>query len=233
MVKTTIHSEGGDQSRFGIIWDMDGVLIDSVPFHYQAWQEVFTKRGKNLDKAISEKPFGHVDTIKAIMGADISENELKAIAAEKEAVFRRLIARKIQPLPGVISLIHELNTLGFKQAVASASPMENIRLILTGIGGEDLFDAVVCAEDVTHVKPDPGAFITAAQRLGVKIKSCLVIEDMPAGIQAARSIGMRCIGVATNRPREMLESADAVVKSPNEISVQLIISLINLLLNLP
>jgi beta-phosphoglucomutase len=205
-------------SRYGVIWDMDGVIIDSVPFHYQAWQAVFKKRGKSLEKSISEKPFGHIDTIRSVMGQDISDAELGTIATEKEAVFRHLIRQRVQPLPGVIPLLAELRQRGFKLALASSAPKENINLILEGLHARVYFDAVVSAEDVTHTKPDPEVFALAAKRLGLSNSECIVVEDMPAGIVAAKQLCMRSIGVATNRPKELLAEADLVVGSMKEVT---------------
>ena len=205
---------------YGVIWDMDGVMIDSVPFHYRAWQAVFSKRGKNLDKSISEKPFGHIDTIKSVMGKEISDTEIKAIALEKEVLFRELIRENLHPLPGVISLLKDLRNAGFKLALASSSPRQNIKLILDGLGANSYFDTVVSAEDVSRVKPDPEVFVLAAARLDLDHNRCIVIEDMPAGVNAAKSLGMLCIGVATNRPVEMLREADIVVKSLSKVTLQ-------------
>ena len=205
-------------SLYGIIWDMDGVIIDSVPFHYKAWQAVFMKRGKSLEKSISEKPFGHIDTIRSVMGKDISDDELKIIAKEKEELFRELITERLQPLPGVTPLLAELKKEGFKQALASSSPKQNIALILEGLQVASYFNVVVSAEDVKHVKPDPEIFRIAAERLGVKGSNCIVVEDMPAGIAAARRLGMRCIGMATNRPKGMLSEADLVLDSMEGIT---------------
>ena len=210
---------------YGVIWDMDGVIIDSVPFHYQAWQTVFQKRGKNLEKSITEKPFGHIDTIKSVMGKDISEVELKEIATEKEEVFRQLITEQIRPLPGVIRLLVALRKNGFKLALASSSPRENIDLILEGLRASSYFDIIISAEDVKHAKPDPEVFMLAAERLGVKNERCIVVEDMPAGVSAAKQVGMRCIGVATNRPKAMLNDADVVVESLAKITLRDFLSL--------
>ena len=110
-------------------------------------------------------------------------------------------------------------------AIASSAPMENIQLILRGLGIESYFQAIVWGREVTEGKPSPQAFLLAAEKLGVKPEDCLVIEDAVAGVSAAKRAGMKCIAVTTTNPREKLHEADLVVDSLAEVGADVVAGL--------
>ena len=104
-------------------------------------------------------------------------------------------------------------------AIVSSTPRENVRVVLRSLGLEGVFETVIAEEDAPKGKPDPQGFLVAAERLGVKPEECVVIEDAPGGVEAAKRAGMRCIGLTTSRPREALAEADVVVDSLEEEAV--------------
>jgi len=204
-----------------VIWDMDGVIADTGPYHYKAWRSVFKKRGVDLTEEGFRSRFGQRnDTIiRGNLGEHVSQSEIEVIATEKEEDFRNLVRQQVKPLPGAVELVRSLPEHGFKIAVASSAPIENIMLVIESLGIDDCFHAIVSGRDVTEGKPSPQGFLLAAQRLGVEPEDCIVIEDAVAGIAAGKSGGMSCIAVTNTNPRESLGEADLVVDSLEEVTV--------------
>jgi beta-phosphoglucomutase family hydrolase len=212
-----------------VIWDMDGVIADTAPYHFSAWQEVFRKRKVSYTEEDFRHNFGlRNDTIiRNILGEQISQGEIDTIAREKEATFRRIIGQKVKPLPGAVELIKSLGKHGFRMAIASSAPMGNIQLITGSLGIDNCFQTIVTGQDVTEGKPSPQGFLLAAQRLGVKPKNCIVIEDAVAGVAAAKRAGMRCLAITTNHPRENLKQADLIADTLEAITVNDLEKLLN------
>lgn len=212
-----------------VIWDMDGVIADTAPYHQRAWQEVFRQRGKSYTEDDFRSNFGkRNDTIiRNILGSKITPVEMEAIANEKEANFRERTRDNIKPLPGAIELLHSLNEHGFSQALGSSAPIENIRLVTQELGIEDLFQVIVSGRDVKEGKPSPQGFLLAAEKLGIEPKDCVVIEDATAGVTAAKRAGMLCLAVTNTSPKTKLASADLIVDTLEKVSVSDLASLTN------
>ena len=203
-----------------VLWDLDGVLVDSAPFHFQAWRELFGSLGREFSEADFRRTFGlRNDAILRDLLGDLPEAEVERLGARKEALFRRAALGNIVPLPGALALLRLLRERGFKLALVSSTPHGNIDLILGSLGLEGAFDAIVGEEDVTRGKPDPEGFLLAAKRLGVPPAECVVIEDAPAGVEAAKRGGMRCVGISRGRSREALAEADLVVEGLEDPAV--------------
>jgi len=204
-----------------VIWDMDGVIVDTAPYHFRAWQHVFQKRGVNFTEHDFRRCFGQRnDTIiGTTLGEGISQSEIDIIASEKEENYRQRVRRNIKPLPGAIELIKSLKEHGFSVALASSAPVENIRLILRGLDIEDFFPVIVFGREVSEGKPSPQGFLLAAEKLGVEPKNCIVIEDAIAGVAAAKRAGMHCIAVTSTHPRGSLMEADLVVSTLEAVGV--------------
>jgi len=213
-----------------IIWDMDGVIADTAPCHLKAWQQVFQKRGVKFTEEDFKHNFGQRnDTIiRNVRGQDTSQSEIEAISREKENSFRNMVRQKIKPLPGVINLIKLLAEHKFKMALASSAPIENIRLLITGLDINSYFQAIISGKEVTEGKPNPQGFLLAAQRLGVKPENCIVVEDAVAGVTAAKRAGMCCLAVTNTHPRRSLSEADLIVDTLETISVNDLERLINI-----
>ncbi len=204
-----------------VIWDMDGVIADTAPYHLNAWQQVFKKRGVSFTEEDFKRNFGQRnDTIiRNNLGEDISPSEISAIAWEKEESFRRVVEQNIKPLPGAIKLMELLTEHEFKMAIASSAPIENIQLLVGGLGISNCFQHFVSGRDVTEGKPSPQGFLLAAQKLGVEPKNCIVIEDAVAGVTAAKRAGMHCLAITNTHPRMSLEEADLIVDTLEEVTV--------------
>ena len=196
-----------------VIWDMDGVIVDSAPYHFKAWQETFQQRGVKFTEEDFKRNFGQRnDTIiRKTLGEGVSPSEVDIIASEKEKSYRRKVAQNIKALPGAIELMKLLTESGVKMAIASSSPMENIRLIIKGLGIEGCFQAIVWGREVAEGKPSPQVFLLAAEKLGLDPHNCLVVEDAVAGVAAAKRAGMKCLAVTNTHPATSLKEADLIV----------------------
>jgi beta-phosphoglucomutase len=136
----------------------------------------------------------------------------------KEAFFRKLLQQDFPAMDGAAELIHALHQAGFRLAVGSSGPPDNVNLVLDRLQSRACFDGVVTGTDVQRGKPDPQVFLLGAERIGVVPPHCVVIEDAPAGVAAAHAAGMKCIAIAsTGRVRESLLAADLVVNSLREV----------------
>jgi len=212
-----------------VIWDMDGVIVDSAPFHLKAWQQVFGKRGISFREGDFRKTFGRRNDaiIKGVLGEKASLKVITTIGNEKEAALRDKISADLKPLSGVLPLMKELKQRGVKMAVASSAPVENIKLVLNILKLTDDLPVIISEQDVSKGKPDPQGFLLAAKRLGISPGNCLVIEDAVSGIAAAKKAGMGCIAVSNSHPAASLKQADLVVSSLAEVSVKKIESIIS------
>ncbi len=198
-----------------LLWDLDGVLVDSSPYHYEAFRRLMAEMGRALDEETFRTQLLGLrnDAILARLLGPLPPEEVRRLAQRKEELFRRLISGQVRALPGAVELVREAQAAGFRQAIVSSTPRENVRLVLASLGLRDTFAVVVGEEDVCRGKPDPEGFLVAAARLGCPPQACTVIEDAPEGVQAAKAAGMRCLAVATTRPPSQLRGADLVVPS--------------------
>jgi beta-phosphoglucomutase len=211
-------------ARKAVIWDLDGVIVDTIPHHLEAWRQLFNKKGKqNFVKGDFREIFGqrNDDTIKKAFGEEISPQEIAALSQEKEEYFRLQITKgNIKPLPGVLELLASLREVGFHQALVSSAPMKNIALLLSSLGINEDFEVIIASEDVSRGKPDPEGFLLAASKLNVEERRCVVIEDTVPGIKAAKRAGMGCLAIIGVYERESLAEADMVADSLERVTVK-------------
>jgi beta-phosphoglucomutase len=206
---------------YAAIFDMDGVLVDTYQAHYRSWLEMAHAEGLDFGEEEFARTFGRTsrEVIAKNWGKDLGNEEIAALDAKKEAAFRRIIEAHMPVMPGAVELLRALGEAGFRLAVGSSGPPENVDMVLDRMNVRGLLGAVVTGRDVTRGKPDPQVFLLAAQRLGVPPRRCAVVEDAPLGIAAAKAAGMAGIGLAsTGRTREELKQADLVVDWPAELS---------------
>lgn len=203
------------RSNRAVLWDMDGVIADTGPLHLAAWEETFARKGIRFTEEDFTRLFGARNDfiIRDVMDDNLSAEDMASIAADKEESFRRIATGNIRPLPGSVRLLDSIKKGNFKLGLISSAPRENIDMVMGELGLEGMFDCIVCGREVSESKPSPEICLTAAERLGLTPDDCLVIEDSPLGIRAAKAAGMRCLAVASTRPPQELEEADRVVDS--------------------
>lgn len=207
----------------GVIFDMDGVLVLTGQAHFRAWRATAAESGIDLDFETFSHTFGltNPDVIRKLWLREVGAEEGARIAERKERAFREEVRASVPFAPGVHALLRELAEGGFTMGVGSSAPRENLDMVLdAGSGGPPgsddgpirvFFASVVDGSMVTRGKPDPEVFVRAARLAGLVPERCVVIEDAPAGILAARAAGMGAIGLATTHGREALEEAGAHV----------------------
>lgn len=203
-----------------VIWDLDGVIIDSAEEHREAWQRLAREEGVRFTDADFLATFGRRNSdILGLMWGALSPERVQVLGDRKEGYFRELIRKTVAALPGSIELLHGLHEAGFPQVLASSAPVENLGLISEALGLGQYFAVLVSGETVAHGKPAPDIFLKAAGELGIDPTHCLVIEDAVAGVEAAHAAGMRCIAVAGERDFPGLHAAELMVRSLTEVDV--------------
>jgi beta-phosphoglucomutase family hydrolase len=184
-----------------VLWDMDGTLIDSEEFHWISWRDTMAREGIAITHEQFLSSFGHRNDsiVPRWLGAGATPERIERVADAKEELYRRMVRRDgISPLPGVEDWLRRLHDQGWLQAIASAAPRANVDAVLEALSATRIFQAIVSAEDVRRGKPDPEVYLTAASRVGASPDKCIVLEDAVAGVQGARSAGMKSIGVSRN-----------------------------------
>lgn len=204
-----------------VIWDLDGVIIDSAEAHLKSWHRLAQEEGLPFSDEQFWATFGwRNDTIIPTLWGSMPPERVRSLADRKEAYFREFVRDTAAPLPGAIELLSSLHDAGYAQALASSTPIENIQLINQVLGLKRYLSVFVSGETVARGKPAPDIFLKAAAELGVKPEQSLVIEDAVAGVEAAHAGGMRCIAVAGNRDLPGLRAADLMVKDLTEVNVE-------------
>ena len=205
-------------NQYGVIWDMDGVLIDTGRFHYIAWKAVLGRRGIPFSEEDFRNLFGrnNQSTLEILLGRPPSTEELETISREKEGVFQKEIRGKVELMPGVRALLQAFHDHGWRQAIGSSAPQDNIDQLIEGLNIRNFFQVIYSGSNLPS-KPEPEIFLSSAHALKIDPANCLVIEDSLPGIEAAHRSGMCCLAVATTHPLAQLSSADIAVNKLDEI----------------
>ncbi len=198
-----------------LLFDLDGVIVDTAVYHYKAWKKMANGLGFDIDEQFNEKLKGisRMDSIALILehgGISLSPDEVQSLANAKNDHYVGMINQMTpdEILPGILTLIGQLKENNIKIALGSAS--KNAPIILEKVGLLSAFDAIVDGNSVSKSKPDPEVFLKGAIALGLANNECVVVEDAYAGIQAAHAAGMKAIGIGSNIH---LPNADIVIES--------------------
>jgi len=203
-----------------VIFDVDGVLVDSYQPHFQSWQKMLAEHSIELTEPEFRATFGRTsrDIILALCGDRFPMEQLQAFDDRKEALYRDIIRDDFPAVDGAAELIGALHAAGFALAVGSSGPTENVALALESLGCAEKISARVTGGDVARGKPDPQVFLMAAEKLGVSPQHCAVVEDAPAGVEAANRAAMTSIGLTGTATREQLSHANLVIDSLRELT---------------
>jgi beta-phosphoglucomutase family hydrolase len=218
----------GPAGKIGAIFDWDGVIIDSSALHEKSWERLAAETGFALPPDHFKRGFGMKNSfiIPKILKWTEAPEEVHRLSLRKEELYRKLVVEHgIGPLPGVDALLDELKRHGIPCASGSSTERLNIDTILNVLGIGKYFSAIVSAEDVSHGKPDPEVFLSAARRIERDPAHCVVFEDALVGIEAAHRGGMKVVGVATTNPIEAIAGADLAIHRLDELSVDKLIAL--------
>jgi beta-phosphoglucomutase len=200
------------------------VLVDSRAAHQKSWQEVGDELGRPVTAEEFSATFGRSskDIVRILFGADRSPEEVERIDDRKEALYRDIVRCAMPVMPGAVELVRTLDRAGFRLAIGSSGPPANIELVIAALGIANEIGAVVTGFDVKRGKPEPDVFLLAADRLGVHPSACVVVEDAPAGIEAAHRGGMRAIALSSSHAKDALASADLIVDRLDVITPEII-----------
>lgn len=222
-----------------VIFDCDGILVDTEPLHYEAFQAVLRPLGLGHDYAHYMEVYIGFDDRDAIReafreaGRSLDDATLAELMRAKAGALLQIAARGVRSFPGVVSLVRELVEHGVPLAVASGALRHEIEIFMEALGLKDAFPLIVAADDVQRSKPDPETYRAALERVKAKLgddsldpRACIAIEDTPAGIQSARAAGLYVIAVTNSFPAEELKEADCVVDRLDRLNLSRLIQLI-------
>ena len=215
-----------------VIFDFDGVIVDTEPLHYQAFQKILQPLNLGYNWETYQQTYMGFDDRDAFReafkqgGRTLSGDELEQLIADKAAIFQQVIAAGVAPYPGVTELIKNLHEQGTPLAICSGALRSDILPIIDQLDVATCFTLIVTADDVPHSKPDPTCYRIAAQQLvaaypdQLKPDSLIIaIEDTPAGIRSAKGAGLLVVAVSNSYPAEHLQQADRIVASLKELQV--------------
>ena len=224
----TIRRMSNKDNSMGVIFDLDGVLVDTGWAHRQAWFDLAEKEGFTMSDEFFYSTFGMQNymIIPMVTGRELSRDEVDRMSDWKEQRYREIIIDHLEPSDGAKDLLDDLRGSGFRTAVGSSAPRANLDLVLERVHLRDCFDACVSGEQVMHGKPAPDTFLKAAEQLAVSPGRCAVVEDAVQGVEAGKAAGMPVVAVTTTRKRVDLTMADIVVDSLAELNADNFVGLL-------
>lgn len=189
-----------------LIFDMDGVIADNYKWHLAAFVEFGKRHGLNITTEEFGKHFGSTNHVimNSLFNKELSEEEIDALADEKETIYRELYRPFIKPVEGLPAFLEYASSHGIAIALATSAPSANVTFTLEATGLKKYFGVITDSSMVKHGKPDPEIYLLTAMKLGAKPTDCIVFEDSVPGIMAAKNAGMRVIGVATTHKSDEL-----------------------------
>lgn len=217
-------NHGPAEPARGIAFDMDGVIVDSMPFHVAAWQFAFAPFGVSVPSAWIYRLEGVLYTevasrVAMMAGLSLDEAQLETIRAAKRQRF--IDTYLVTAVRGIAGLLDTARSWGYRLALVTASERAIVQKILGELGLPDHFTAIVSGDDVQHGKPDPEPYLVAVSALQVDPAHCVVVENAPIGVQAAKAAGLLCIGIHTYVEPGDLAQADYVLPGPAQVEALL------------
>jgi beta-phosphoglucomutase len=213
-----------------VIFDMDGVICHTNPYHSKAFRVFFEKR--NLfptDAEFAEHMFGKSNSyiLKHFLGREIVGEEFLSMENEKESLFREIYTDEVKTLAGWLPFLENLKSEGFKTGVATSAPRANLDLIMGKVGFEKHMESILASEDVTAHKPDPQVYLKSAGKLEVETSNCIVFEDSYSGVSAAINAGMKVVGVLSSHSKKELPPCDLYIENYDTLELELIHQILN------
>lgn len=208
-------------SEIAVIFDMDGVICHTNPYHSLAFREFFAIRDlAPTDEEFAEHMFGKSNSyiLSHFFKRPVSGDELLELEQEKESLFRKIYEPHIEPITGILEFIAALEHHQVKLGVATSAPYANLDLILDKVHIREKLGSIMASEDVKKHKPDPEVYLTSAVNLGISPEQCLVFEDSFSGVSAALNAGMRVVGVLTSHTQEELPPCNLYINDYTDLT---------------
>jgi len=209
---------------FAVIFDMDGVIVDTNVFHKDAIHQFCKKYGFSLtEEQLRTSIYGRTnkDWLTNLFGT-LTPEQLHAYAHEKEQLFRDLYAPHIKPVKGLLQFLESLSAQSIVAAIATSAPPENVAFVLSHIPIRKYFNVILDERVVTYGKPDPEIYIKTAAALGFKNEKCIIIEDSLSGVTSGRRSGSKVIGITTTHTREELTDASYIINDFDELKLSVL-----------
>ncbi|MEN5235150.1 HAD family phosphatase [Sphingobacterium faecium] len=216
-------------NNYAVIFDMDGVICHTNPYHAKAFDAFFKKYNiESSEEEFEEHMYGKHNSyiMQHFFKRPITADELKFLEFEKEALFRHIYKDEISPIAGYLDFLSDLKSNHFKTGVATSAPKENMDLILDALDIRTKMGSILCSEDVTAHKPDPEVYLKSAYNLAVAPKNCVVFEDSFSGITAGLNAGMTVVAVLSSHTKEQLPTCHEYINDYTEISANKILTLL-------
>lgn len=211
------------------IFDMDGTMVDSMPYHVIAWRKFFESKGRNISDAdLKEKGHGTLyDIMPRFFGEGLSREASYSLAMEKELLFRKLYEPHMKPVDGLETFLQNLKSKSIKIGLATAADFSNTDFTIDYLNLRHYFDTIVTSDLVQVGKPSPEVYIYAANKLGVSPENCLVFEDTYSGIAAGKAAGMKVIAVTTmhSEAEWKREGVDGIIADYHEANLEELLKL--------
>jgi beta-phosphoglucomutase len=211
--------------NLAVIFDMDGVICHTNPFHSKAFRIFFEKR--NLfptDEEFSKHMFGKSNSyiLKHFLGREIKGQEFHDLEFEKESLFREIYSDYVASIPDFLPFLESLKNEGCKTGVATSAPRANLDLIMGKLGFENLMESILASENVSNHKPHPEVYLKSADNLKIPPQNCIVFEDSFSGVTAALNAGMKVIGVLSSHSKDELPTCDFYIDDYTQINPKII-----------
>ena len=204
----------------GIIFDMDGTIVDSLPYHYKAWK-IFFKENKveNFSEKLKDyKGGGTLDLLTTVLGNNFSKKELKSMVDDKEIIFRDIYKDNVIPIEGFIQMLESIKSQKILVGLASNAIRKNVKMILNELKIYNDFNSIICGDEVDNGKPNPEMFNKTVKRFKLDKKDCLIFEDSIEGLQGAVNSGIDAIGKSSSSDK-ILKSAGAKGTIKNYVNI--------------
>jgi HAD superfamily hydrolase (TIGR01509 family) len=210
------------ENNFGVIFDMDGVIVKSNPFHKKAIKKFLDRHGEEVsDSYLKENVFGRTnkDWIPEIFD-DISPDKLKELSEEKEEIFRDIFTPEDNAVEGIHQFLDKLKDQNIPMNLATSAPMKNVDYTLSHLSLEGYFTSRLGPDDIEKGKPDPEIYLKASKALDKDPENCIVVEDSVSGIKSGLNAGAKVIGVTTTQTAEDLENCHLIIDDFNDINIE-------------
>ena len=207
----------------GIIFDMDGTIVDSLPYHYEAWKIFFNEnKVENFSEKLNEyKGGGTLDLMRTVYGNQYSKKELKKMSEDKEKIFRKIYKGEIKQILGFKKFLGELKSKDIMIGLASNAIRKNVSMIINELEIYDYFDSIICGDEVINGKPNPEMFNETIDRFDINKDECLIFEDSLEGILAAKNSGVKVIGITSSSSNKVLKDAGCVMSISDYLDFKL------------
>ena len=207
----------------GIIFDMDGTIVDSLPYHYEAWKIFFNEnKVENFSEKLNEyKGGGTLDLMRTVYGNQYSKKELKKMSEDKEKIFRKIYKGEIKQILGFKKFLDELKSKDIMIGLASNAIRKNVSMIINELEIYDYFDSIICGDEVINGKPNPEMFNETIDRFNISKDECLIFEDSLEGVLAAKNSGVKVIGITSSSSNKVLKDAGCVMSISDYLDFKL------------